>query len=253
MPDEVRDKLKPKAIELRRRGWTYREIAGSLDISLSTCSLWLRDISAPPRKGYSQERVAAMWKSRWEPVHTAREQERLKTKLTACHQIGDLDDRDILMLGALAYWCEGGKDKPYKRSEFVSFINSDAALIVLFLRFLSVVGVPAEHIQFRLHIHETADLAAATAYWAELVDTPSDRFQTPIIKRHRPKTNRRNLAQAYRGCLLITVRQSADLYRRIEGWAHAAMLGPEAAEARLVTRSDETIRKIVNKRCPSAE
>ncbi len=67
MPDEVRDELKPKAIELRRQGWTYREIAGSLDISISTCSLWLRDIPAPPRKGYSQERVANAWRGRWEP------------------------------------------------------------------------------------------------------------------------------------------------------------------------------------------
>jgi hypothetical protein len=27
----------------------------------------------------------------------------------------------------------------------------------------------------------------------------------------------------YHGCLIVKVRQSADLYRRIEGWARAAM------------------------------
>ncbi|WP_165969004.1 helix-turn-helix domain-containing protein [Actinomadura sp. KC06] len=117
MPDEIRDKLKPKAIELRRQGWTYREIAGSLDISISTCSLWLRDVTAPPRPGHEQERVAAMWKSRWEPTHIAREAGRQEVKLAACREAGELSERETLLAGALVYWCEGEKDKSYRRRE----------------------------------------------------------------------------------------------------------------------------------------
>ncbi|WP_051300586.1 helix-turn-helix domain-containing protein [Actinomadura rifamycini] len=244
MPDEIRDKLKPKAIELRKQGWTYREIAGSLDISISTCSLWLRDIPGPPRRGYSQERIAAMWKSRWEPIHVAREKERRKVKLAACDEMGDLSERETLMAGALIYWCEGTKDKSYKRSECVSFINSDPALIILFRRFLDVAGVEPERIGYRLHIHETADLAEATGYWARLVGAPAELFKKPVIKRHNPKTNRKNLVDGYRGCLLIRVRRSADLYRRIEGWAYGAMLGKEMGGARLIARSDSAITNI---------
>ncbi|WP_425427495.1 helix-turn-helix domain-containing protein [Actinomadura meyerae] len=58
MPDEIRDQLKPKAIDLRRQGWTYREIAGSLNISISTCSLWLRNVPAPRRPGRRGARQA---------------------------------------------------------------------------------------------------------------------------------------------------------------------------------------------------
>lgn len=251
MPDEIRDKLKPKAIELRRQGGTYREIAGSLNISISTCSLWLRDVPAPPRPGHDQERVAAMWKARWEPIHIARERERQEIKLAACAEVGVLDDRQTLLMGALVYWCEGAKDKSYRRSEKVSFINSDPALITFFLRFLRVAGIPEAHLRFRLHIHETADLADATRYWADLAGTPTESFQKPVIKRHNPKTKRRNLVDEYRGCLHITVLQSADLYRRIEGWAYGAMLGEEAARARLISRSDESFRRILRSHAPT--
>lgn len=250
MPDEIRDKLKPKAIELRRQGWTYDEIAESLNISKSTCSLWLRGLPRPPRKGHTPERLEAMRRNYWEPLHLAREQERKESKLAACREIGELDELQTLMAGALAYWCEGTKDKNYRRSEFVAFINSDPALITLFLRFLRVAGVSAGRIQYRLHIHETADLARATAYWADLADVPTDWFRKPVIKRHKPKTNRRNLADEYKGCLLVTVRQSADLYRRIEGWAYGAMLGQEAASALLSERSDAAAMKVRGGRRP---
>ncbi|MFA1545223.1 helix-turn-helix domain-containing protein [Actinomadura chokoriensis] len=117
MPDEIRDMLKPKAIELRRRGQTYDEIAESLNISKSTCSLWLRDLPRPPRRPYTPERHAAMWEGHWIPYHERREKERLTVKLAACREVGEFDDRDILVAGALIYWCEGEKDKSYRRIE----------------------------------------------------------------------------------------------------------------------------------------
>ncbi|MFC4050270.1 hypothetical protein ACFOY4_11280 [Actinomadura syzygii] len=248
MSDEIRDKLKPKAVELRRQGWTYREIAGSLDIAISTCSLWLRDVPAPPRPGQHQERVAAMWKSRWEPFHLAREAERQETKLAACREAGELSERETLLIGALVYWCEGAKDKIYRRAEKVSFINSDPALIMFFLRFLEVAGVSRERLRARLHIHESADVEAATEWWSQLTGVPASEFQKPTIKRHNAKTNRKNLVDEYRGCLQLTVRKGADLYRRIEGWAYGAMLGEELGRARLIDRSDEMLGEAIGKR-----
>jgi hypothetical protein len=42
-------------------------------------------------------------------------------------------------------------------------------------------------------------------------------------ERHNPKTVRKNQGETYRGCLRIDVHHSADLYRKIEGWATANM------------------------------
>jgi hypothetical protein len=252
MPDELRDELKPKAVELRRQGWTYREIAGSLNISISTCSLWLRDAPYEPRPGHEQERVAAMWRSRWEPHHIKVESLRREVKVAACHEWGDLSEREVLLAGALVYWCEGVKDKIYRRTEKVSFINSDPSLVLFFLRFLQVAGVSRERLRIRLHIHETADVPEATAWWSELIAVPAGEFQKPVIKKHNPRTTRKNLLDEYRGCLHITVLRSSDLYRRIEGWAFGAMLGGEAAEARLISRSDEVLAKTLNDRAGRA-
>ena len=53
-----------------------------------------------------------------------------------------LTDREIIIAGAIAYWCEGTKRKPYRKHERVIFMNSDPALIRFFLRFIQAVSVP---------------------------------------------------------------------------------------------------------------
>lgn len=248
MVKKLPPELQEKAISLRREGWTCREIAGSLGISIGACSRYLRDVPAPERAGYAQERIAAMWKSRWEPYHRRAERRRLETKLAACEQVGELGDREILVAGALVYWCEGGKDKIYRRSERVRFINSDPAIVLFFLRFLRAAGVSRDRVRFSLHIHENADVDAAVRYWADLVGAAPEEFGTTVLKRHNPKTVRKNLRDEYRGCLHIAVRKSADLYRRIEGWAHGAMLGPRHARAYLADRSERALIRTLRAR-----
>ncbi len=46
----------------------------------------------------------------------------------AAAQVGELTDREIIVAGAIAYWCEGAKSKPYRIDEQVRFVNSDPAL-----------------------------------------------------------------------------------------------------------------------------
>lgn len=237
LPEELRE----LAISLRQEGKTYKQIAGSLGISIGTCSLWLHDVPAPPREPYSQERIAKMWHTRWQPIHKAREEARLRTKLAAGEELGELSDRDVLIAGAMAYWCEGGKSKVYRRDEKVDFINSDPAVIALFLRFLRVAGTDSERLRFRVHIHETADVAAAERYWADLAGIGVSDFQKPLIKRHNPKTVRKNLVEDYHGCLQIRVLKCAELYQRIEGWAYQVMLGRDQAEAHFRERSDRQL------------
>ncbi len=137
-----------------------------------------------------------------------------------------MTDREILIAGAVAYWCEGAKSKPHRRVERVSFINSDPALIGFFLRFLDTAGIPRDDLIFRVHIHETADVEAAQRFWLDLTGAQPSQFRRPVLKRHNPKTVRKNVGEGYHGCLRIDVRRSGDLYRKIEGWAAAAMSGP---------------------------
>lgn len=80
-----------------------------------------------------------------------------------------------------------------------------------------MLGVEPERRRFRVLIHESADVESAERYWAELVGRDVADLDKTTLKRHNPKTVRKNVGADYRGCLAVRVRQGADLYRRVEG------------------------------------
>jgi transposase len=220
----AKDELRERARELRAQGATYDEIAAELGVSKSSVSLWVRDITVPVRP-YDPERVALMRERRWGPTMRRREADRSATKQTSAALVGELSDREVLILGAAAYWCEGSKDKPYQRREIVQFTNTDPDLIRLMLRCLALLDVRLDNVTFRVAIHETADVAAAEGFWRESLDLPGLAFAPATIKRHNPRTNRRRTADDYHGCLVIQVRGSAEIYRQLEGLWHGIVRG----------------------------
>ncbi|MCC5480038.1 hypothetical protein [Streptomyces barringtoniae] len=212
----AKDDLRAKARELRLRGWTYDQIEAELGCSRSSVSLWVRDLPRLERKRTPEE-AAAIGRKGWEERLRLRDEERQGTKERAKLAIGDLSTRELFLLGVGLYWAEGGKDKPYARRETVAFVNSDPGMIEVFLAWLDLLGVERHRLRFTVMIHETADVEAAERYWAQLVDADRSSFNKTTIKKHNPKTVRKNTGDTYRGCLVIKVLKGADLYRRIEG------------------------------------
>jgi transcriptional regulator with XRE-family HTH domain len=221
----ARDELRAKARELRAQGLDYEEIAAALGVAKGSVSLWVRDLPRPARLSYAEcrKRSAEGSQRYWEAERPVREARRASERAAAAAQIGDLTDRERLIAGAIAYWCEGAKSKPHRRSERVIFTNSDPSLIRFFLRFLDAAGTPPTDLSFRICIHENADAESAQRFWLEITGARRDQFRTPTLKRHNPKTVRKNTGVDYHGCLRIDVSRSSGLYRRIEGWAEAIM------------------------------
>ncbi|MFJ9853378.1 hypothetical protein [Streptomyces sp. NPDC101150] len=222
----AKDDLRAKARELRTQGMTYDQIQVELGCSKSSISLWVRDLPKPERNR-SREEASAIARRGWEARLKSRDEERQQTKSDAAEKIGELSERELLIAGAALYWAEGSKDKPYARRERVIFVNSDPGAIRLFLAWLHLVGVEREHIRYGVMIHMTADVAAAEQYWADLVGVDVSKLQKTTIKKHNPKTVRKNVGDDYHGCLVVRVLQSAELYRRIEGWWYGIVLGAE--------------------------
>ena len=108
-------------------------------------------------------------------------------------------------------------------------MNSDPGLITFYLRFLDAAGVDRDRLIYRVQIHESADVEAAGQFWLALTAAAPDQFRKTSLKRHNPATIRKNVGGDYRGCMRVAVRQSAGLYRRIEGWVRAAMNGADDA------------------------
>jgi hypothetical protein len=118
----------------------------------------------------------------------------------------------------VAYWAEGSKNKPWRDGQPVQFMNSDPALIRVFLAWLRLIGVGRERLVFRVHIHESADPVEAVAFWSDVVGAPESQFTKCTIKTHNPRTVRKNVGREYHGCLVVYVRNSTVLNLQIQGW-----------------------------------
>jgi hypothetical protein len=195
--------------------------------------LWVRGLPRPARVAPEEcgKRTAERMRRYWITERRVRFAKRTAASDAASASIGGLADREILIAGAVAYWCEGAKSKPHRRSDRVVFINSDPDLIRFFLCFLDATGTARTSLSFRIYIHDSADMGTAQRFWLAVTEATADQFLTPVLKRHNPKTVRKNVGEAYHGCLRVDVNRSADLYRKIQGWAAASTAGRCAAGA----------------------
>jgi hypothetical protein len=216
----AKDDLRDKARELRTQGLSYNEIVARLGVSKSSVSLWVRDVPCPERFRYvhNERRAEGLRK-----YNEARAAGRMAETEAAAAEIKEITDRELLIAGAIAYWCEGTKSKPYRHADRVVFMNSDPRLIRFFLRFLKAAGVERDDLILRVCIHENADAEAAQRFWVEVTGVSPSQFRSPTLKRHNPKTVRMNVGGEYHGCLRLEVRRGGELYRKIEGWASGVM------------------------------
>jgi transposase len=221
------DSRRQAARELRKSGLLLREIAEQLGLSIKTVSVHVRGLPWAPRSrhGGGPEHVREMAEARWADHRRRRDADAQQRKLNAALAVGDLDDRTLLLLGAVAYWCEGSKSKPWRPQGKWVFINSDPVLVRLMVRWLRLLEIPPERWVVRIQIHETADLAGAEAHWRHVLGVPELEFGKALIKRHKPLTNRRNVGETYHGCASIYVRNGAQLLQQVEGWVVGALLG----------------------------
>ncbi|MFI8914273.1 hypothetical protein ACIGW4_22015 [Streptomyces sp. NPDC053513] len=206
----AKDDLRDRARELRLQGMTYDQIQVELGCSKSSISLWVRDLPKPS----ARKKAPEIAKRDRTPRQRLSNEDRQRATAAAAAEIGYLSDRELFLLGVALYWAEGAKPRPHER---ITFVNSDPDMIRLFLRWLRLVGVPENRLRFFVQVHETADVAAVEAYWADVAGATPEQFGKTSVKKHNPKTNRKNVGADYHGCLSVRVLQGADLYRRIEG------------------------------------
>jgi transcriptional regulator with XRE-family HTH domain len=221
----AKDDDRARARAMREQGLKYNQIAAELGVSKSSVSAWVRDLPRPEPLSYEafRERQVAGVRRWWAAERPVREAQRVAARAAAVDEIGQLSHREVIIAGAIAYWCEGTKNKPGRRYDRVVFTNSDPGLSSLFLRFIDAAGIGRDRLIYQVQIHEEADVDAAQMFWMNVTGADPVQFRRPTLKRHNPKTVRTNTGEDYHGCLRIEVRRGTALYRKIEGWATAAM------------------------------
>ena len=220
-----KSKLKEKAVALRKEGKVYSEILKEVPVAKSTLSLWLRDvgIAKAQKQRITQKKLDASLRG-----GQAKREQRVKLQqdifAQAYKDITHISKRELWLIGIALYWAEGSKEKEYQPGSRFQFGNSDARMIRLIVKWLmEVMNIPGDQIGFDIYIHENSknNENMVKRYWSEVTGFPLDKFKNIYFKKHKIKTNRKNIGEGYYGGLRINVKSSSTLVRKVTGWTEA--------------------------------
>jgi len=203
---------KKRAVELRRKGFSYSEIKKSLFVPKSTLSYWLKKIKL------SEPQLRRLKRKRSEAAKTGSKFKKLKTldaiekiQRASAADIKQISKRELWMMGIMLYWKERlshGNTSDLRKG--VRFTSSDPHLIKLFLKWLKEIGqLKIEEIQFDIFLSKRKkNMNRVIDYWSGITGYSKDNF--PRIYRQSNKTEF--------GLLRVRVKASSMLARQISGW-----------------------------------
>jgi transcriptional regulator with XRE-family HTH domain len=199
-----------RARELRAQSWTLEDIATELGVSKSSVSLWVRDVEFTPRPRNRGHRSMKP-----HPLHLARLAEIERCRIEGAERIGQLSEREFLILGLALYAGEGSKTR-----NDISFANSDPRMILMFVTWLRrFFGVDESRLRVKLYLHDGLDLESAIRFWSDLTEIPPSQFTKPYRALADPTIRR---TKHVMGCPGIAYR-SASMHRRVMGLVEAVL------------------------------
>ena len=207
------------AIKLRKKGLSYSEILKKVPVAKSTLSLWLRSVGLSKRQEQrlTEKKLAAM-KRGWESCHKKRLNITEMIKNKARSDIGKISKRELWLMGVMLYWAEGAKEKKWNSGVGLKFSNSDPTMINFFLKWLKEIClIFPQDIIYELYIHETANWKDAVRYWSKIILIPPSKIRV-YFKHNKIQTKRKNIGDDYHGLIMMRIRKSANLNRKITGW-----------------------------------
>lgn len=133
--------------------------------------------------------------------------------LEAKSKFNNLMRDPFFQVGLTLYWAESTK-----RTWGFQFINSDADMIALMIKWIKIfLNIPKEKIFLRLYIHKPYAHENCEKYWSKKINMPLTQFKKTIYKptglgiKKRPN---------YNGCLRIEINNGKTTYvlRKIKAW-----------------------------------
>lgn len=212
-------KEREKAVELRKRGFSYSEILKKVPVAKSTLSLWLKSVglAKDQKQRMTEKRIAGALRGA-----KARKDQRIRItkeiKDKARREVKRIDEKDLWLIGIALYWAEGSKEKESGKGSEIKFSNSDPKMILLFLKWLKKsFSMNNSELVYELYLHETANIENSQKYWSDILSIQKEKIRT-YLKKNKIKTIRKNTGDNYYGLIRITVNKSFNLNRVIAGW-----------------------------------
>jgi len=215
--------LKEKAIDYRKRGYSYNMISEKLGLSKGTLSNWLKEVPYKPNKEALKRIQLAPSKSA-EIVHNRKVANIARIKKLAVEDFGKLTKRDLWLLGIGLYLGEGSK-----LYETIRLINSDPEIIKLAIKwFQEICGLRNENFTPSVHLYPDNDIKETINYWSKITGFPKKQFGKTQIDLRSNKSKKKKRKLPY-GTLHLQIRSrgkkefGVNLHRRIMGWIEAVL------------------------------
>ncbi|MEX2340855.1 MAG: hypothetical protein WD605_00865 [Candidatus Paceibacterota bacterium] len=207
---------KEKAIKLRKRGYSYKEILAQVPVAKSSLSLWLADLplTKSEKLVLKDRKNTNITRGRIKAASELRRR-RLERETVwlqeAKYTFEKYKNDPYFNVGLALYWAEGAK-----RVNQWSFSNSDEDMILVVLQWLHKYAlIRPEDIFFRLYIHKPYAHENCEGWWTEKLQVPSSQFVKTIYKPTGFGVKKR---PAYKGCIKIEVRRSKNLLCKMRFW-----------------------------------
>jgi hypothetical protein len=204
-----------RAVALRKKGYSYKDILREVPVSKSSVSLWLQKLplTAREKKYLKFRRNLNISHGRIKAAATLHELrlQRENILLQEARTEFQLYKQDFLFhVGIALYWAEGGK-----RTWCFTFTNSDAEMIDLMLKWVEkYLHISRNETKARLFIHKPYAHEQCEKKWSQKIQVPIGNFQKTIYKPTGLLIKKR---PHYDGCLRIEIGKTA-LLRKMQFW-----------------------------------
>jgi hypothetical protein len=199
------------ARRLRGEGESMKRIAATLGVSLSTVSLWVRDIELTDEQKHANRlRGAKVRSDRWSEKHRA-----VRLAAQADGRARARQGDSLHLAGCMLYWCEGNKSRNSLR-----LVNSDLQLLVFFQRFLrECFELEDERFTVGLNVYlgDGPTLRDVEDHWLEALELPRSCLRKPILNHKPTSSSGRKTDKLPYGCCGLGVRRSTPTLQHIYG------------------------------------
>ena len=216
----AKSKEKIKARKLRKKGESIKKIANLLKISVSTVSLWCRNVEL------TDKQIENLRKRQTDPFYGKKLDYYLKKKKEfnlkllnlkneGINSIGKLSKREIFLIGVALYWGEG-----FKKDSLVGLATLDINIAKFFIFWLNKsFGITTKNLLLRItaNISYKSKINDLSKYWSRELNIPISNFSKPFFQKTKWKKEYEN-KDNYHGVLRIRARRSIDLLRKIFGY-----------------------------------
>ena len=183
--------VKERAVSLRKLGFSIKEIAKTLNISISTSSAWLSEVYLSPeaKQILAQKKILGQIKSSVVIKEKTR-QRKVISDAEALQLVKNIEPSSNLdaLLCSILYWAEGSKN-----CSNVGFTNSDPKMISTFLKlFRSAFVLDESKFHCLVHVHEYHNDLDEKQFWSEVTNIPLSQFFRSYHKPHTGKRKKTN-------------------------------------------------------------